>query len=819
MYPVSAAYKTKIKELDRVFEAKIQIQHSRGVLDLTDADIVGGSLIYNESSQAGEDFTIGGTVASDLSVTILNKPEYANYDFAGATITASIGLDIGTGFEYVPLGVFNVDDVGKQRNTIKIKAIDNMINLNKPYSLSKLGYPATLFQIYIDACNVCDVMPAMGSFTNSNYVVQERPDDDMTFRDIIGYIAELSGSFARMNRVGALEFAWHTDSGITLTGANRFNFIPRDDVVQIDTVTATVDDVTYIAGEPETFFYGAQPYEHMMLGDYSIDLTENPLLQGKHPQILSTIYSKIKNTSFYPYESSWQGNPAIQAGDMLIQIDRDGKEYPTLVTSSTYKYRGASTLKAKGLPVIAKGFKGSTNRKIAEIKRRVEKDIGDKLTTLEQAQLHATELIANMLGGYAIKADDAFYVADNPDLDLAQKVWKWGLGGFGYSSTGKDGPYTTAITADGSIVAMLVAANIITADMVNTGELRSVDGSTRINLDDGTFNFKDVLKYVNQVLSITGLNGVEISSDLGVKATHSETGEYTQLNSDGLKRFVPIPIYTEVPTGVPNFEGFEDGVFPDDWFGAYRTIINTDKRSGSYCLEIPNLSLLPMVRVTKHITKDCEFSFWYKSLVTVTFLLNGEKHTLSSSGGVWTQFTKNITKGFNVFQWESGYVKDAEYGLRLDDIMFEQNPVNYVIDSYTSQGYDYSFRTFVGSAATYGQYSYSKDLYNISYNGSASHIPDIWIQLPDDFKNKNFEIILSFKNIDTTSTQWASLHKIELEVLETDYVNARFKVRARAHSYHEYYFLDFHPVSGDPILRAGEGRVWAGFNFIYLVSY
>lgn len=511
MYPVSAAYKEKIKELDRVFEAKIQIQHSLGVLDLTDADIVSGSLVYKESSQSGEDFTIGGTVASNVEFAILNKPEYADIEFMGATVLVSIGLELMQGmgltyedlkqytyeqlkqftygqlgndvWEYVPLGVFNIDDVNKQRNTIQIKAIDNMINLDKPYSLSNLGYPATLLQIYVDICNVADVQIGSASFPNMNHIVQERPEGDYTLRDILGYVAELSGTFARMNRTGALELTWYQDTGTILTPSNRFKFIPRDDQIRITGVIATVDDTTYIAGTDE----------------YVVDLSENPLLQGDYETVLPNIYNNIKDTEFTPFESNWQGNPAIQAGDIITQIDRDGRIYYTLVTSSTYKYRGSSTLKAEGLPMAAKGYKGSTNKKITNIIRKEIKPIGDQLTTLEQAQLNATQLIAGMLGGYAIQTPEAFYVADNPNIDEAMKVWKWGLGGFGYSSTGKDGPYTTAITADGSIVAMLVAANIITADMVQTGELRSVAGNMRIDLDNNIMQIADNLGH-NRVL-------------------------------------------------------------------------------------------------------------------------------------------------------------------------------------------------------------------------------------------------------------------------------------------------------------------------------
>ena len=172
MYPVSADYKEKIKENIRTFEAKIQIQHSKGVLELSDKDLAQGTLIYTESSQAGEEFTVGGTVASDISFSILNKPEYNDIQFMGATVLVNIGLLIQEGaeahflqpsqpskmpgfeekWEHVPLGRFNIDDVNRQRNTIELKAMNNMINLDKPYSLSKLSYPATLYQIYNNIC-------------------------------------------------------------------------------------------------------------------------------------------------------------------------------------------------------------------------------------------------------------------------------------------------------------------------------------------------------------------------------------------------------------------------------------------------------------------------------------------------------------------------------------------------------------------------------------------------------------------------------------------------------------------------------------------
>lgn len=567
MYPVSTDYKNKIKENNRLFECKIQIEHSQGTLYLDDKDLVAGSLTYTEASQTGEEFTIGGTVASDISFTILNKPEYHDITFMGATVFVNIGLQTKEGidahflqpsqpskmkgyeekWEYVPLGRFNIDDVNRQRNTIQLKAIDNMINLDKPYSLSKLSYPATLYQIYVNICNVADIPVGTTNFPNKDYVVNIRPDNDLTLRDVLGYVAELAGCFAKCNRNGTLELKWYEPTDIELKPMNRFNFKPSDDVIQIKGVMATVDGTTYLAGSE----------------DYAIDLTENPLLQGDYETVLPVIYNNVKDTVFTPYTSDWQGNPAIQAGDMIKQIDRDGKEYNTLVTKSTYKYRGRSVLEAKGLPEISRGYKGSTNRKIAEIKRKIDVDIGDKLTTLEEQQLQATELIANMLGGYAIKTEEAFYIADNEDLNLAQKVWKWGIGGFGYSENGVDGPYTTAITAGGSIVAMLVAANIITADMVQTGKLQSNNGKVWMDLDNNTFNLGEALHWdgtqltlkspsipdefdpsylENDISNIKNLKpgtlqgGITTINNERVRVEHGSTNQYSEIRADGFVR-------------------------------------------------------------------------------------------------------------------------------------------------------------------------------------------------------------------------------------------------------------------------------------------
>ncbi|HZJ99354.1 MAG TPA: hypothetical protein VFC79_05085, partial [Tissierellaceae bacterium] len=307
MYPVTDLYKEMINNNDRDFTCDIKIEHSQGTLNLTDVDLSQGSLIYSESSQTGDEFNIGSTIASDISFTIFKKPEYADIQFMGATVFVTIGLYVMEGidahfiqpsqpskmqgfedkWEYVPLGRFNIDDVNIQSNTIGLKAMDNMINLDIPYSLSKLSYPANLYQIYTNICSVGDISVGTLDFPNKDYIVTERPSDELTFRDVLGYVAELSGTFAKCNRSGRLELKWYEPTDLVIEPSIRYDFTPSDDVVQIKGIMASTEDTTYLAGSE----------------DYAIDLSENPLLQDEYETVLANIYINVMDISFTPYTS------------------------------------------------------------------------------------------------------------------------------------------------------------------------------------------------------------------------------------------------------------------------------------------------------------------------------------------------------------------------------------------------------------------------------------------------------------------------------------------------------------------------------------
>lgn len=104
----------------------------------------------------------------------------------------------------------------------------------------------------------------------------------------------------------------------------------------------------------------------------------------------------------------------------------------------------------------------------------------------------ATEKITGQTGGYVVLNTHIgsgepyeLLILDSPDLADAVNVWRWNVGGLGFSSHGYNGPYETAITADGQIVADFITAGSLVANIIKAGVLSSQDGSSYWNLETG----------------------------------------------------------------------------------------------------------------------------------------------------------------------------------------------------------------------------------------------------------------------------------------------------------------------------------------------
>ena len=122
----------------------------------------------------------------------------------------------------------------------------------------------------------------------------------------------------------------------------------------------------------------------------------------------------------------------------------------------------------------------------------------DRMPTLVNAAINnATKLITGQKGGYVILNGDSetsmpyeLLVLDQPNIADAVNVWRWNVGGLGFSSNGYNGPYETAITSDGQIVADFITTGTLLADIIKAGIISSKDGSSYWNIDTGEIVIK-----------------------------------------------------------------------------------------------------------------------------------------------------------------------------------------------------------------------------------------------------------------------------------------------------------------------------------------
>lgn len=145
-----------------------------------------------------------------------------------------------------------------------------------------------------------------------------------------------------------------------------------------------------------------------------------------------------------------------------------------------------------------------------EIINRLERVDVDSI--LSQAQINATNLINHPFNGciFIDKQHGELYIMNTDDPTTATQVWKWGLGGLGFSSNGISGPFGIAITQDGRI----------NADYITTGTLSA-------SVIEG---YSDLLIAVNEIVNLTNT----IENENYIYITNAMEGPLQELTIEGV---------------------------------------------------------------------------------------------------------------------------------------------------------------------------------------------------------------------------------------------------------------------------------------------
>lgn len=203
---------------------------------------------------------------------------------------------------------------------------------------------------------------------------------------------------------------------------------------------------------------------------------------------------------------------------------------------------------------------GSITPNIVTEQSKNNRDTNSKLeqinvpSILGQAQDNATKLINHPFKGNLIidEKTGEIFLLDTKDKATAKMVWKWSLGGFGFSSNGINGPFETAITQDGKIVADFIAAGKINTNLIEGYEelLLSVNKMVNLVQEKESTNYlilDDAMPGTLQELIIEGPvnllypnNDLHPSDDLYPVDSYLIIDRARNLTEDAKKIYLPV---------------------------------------------------------------------------------------------------------------------------------------------------------------------------------------------------------------------------------------------------------------------------------------
>lgn len=191
-------------------------------------------------------------------------------------------------------------------------------------------------------------------------------------------------------------------------------------------------------------------------------------------------YPYIKRFKDIPYDIRVPGDEPINLMDMIRVVSiPHGVDALFPVTKMSIPLDKPEDTKYILGTSETKTIVQSTNSANSELYEKL-KEVPKPSSILTSAKNNAANLITQALNGYVTlhQSDsggcDEIIISSEADYTKAQKLWRWNLGGLGFSDQGYDAPgdaWQAAITMDGAIVANMITAGTMFADRIRGGEL------------------------------------------------------------------------------------------------------------------------------------------------------------------------------------------------------------------------------------------------------------------------------------------------------------------------------------------------------------
>lgn len=213
------------------------------------------------------------------------------------------------------------------------------------------------------------------------------------------------------------------------------------------------------------------------------------------PQVSYTVESNI--------------NQKLEIGDTIKVLHPSVKIFTEVLE---YEY---DLISEKVKSLTFGNYKRDVKAKFDSIKNNIE-TIKQSVSNQEITIKEQTDLINSLnKKGYVYIDENEILILDQLPKEKAKNVWRFGLGGIGFSSNGYEGPFETAITMDGKI-----NADFIKAGTMSTARIESL---------------ADFISDTNESISTIQLQQENITSEVSKKVNETELGTKIVQNFENVK--------------------------------------------------------------------------------------------------------------------------------------------------------------------------------------------------------------------------------------------------------------------------------------------
>lgn len=277
-------------------------------LTLTDANLYGG-VSYNRDINPDNDFMYGCVASGSIEFTIDNSDNKAE-SLINTQFTWQCKMNGDT--TYKTMGLFTVANIKKNKNKATLTAYDNVYALEASADswLASLTFPKTLKELTNSMTVKTSItirLPedSFSSFTvNQNFIT-----NNVSYRQILGFIGQLTNRFFVATTTGAIEGQRYTTSATVIDNSKYISLTmdenPIDPIDRIQ-IQSTHDDIGYVVGN----------------GTNTYIITENPLVFSANKATATTtlatnLLDGLKTITYTPMKFNTFNDYGVDVGNIL----------------------------------------------------------------------------------------------------------------------------------------------------------------------------------------------------------------------------------------------------------------------------------------------------------------------------------------------------------------------------------------------------------------------------------------------------------------------------------------------------------------------